>query len=105
MGCREVATESPCTTVDRLAAPMLGELLEEVLDQVLLGQTLEPLDLLDRHSRLVADWAGELELAGPVGDESTEQLAPGDERDGDAGGAASPAHLGQELAETDRLRL
>src|SRR5207248_7668365 len=101
----EVAAESPCPTLDRLAATMLGELLEEVLDQVLLGQTLEHLDLLDRDSRLVGDRAGELELAGPVCDECAEELVPGHERDGDACGAASPADLGSELAETDRLRL
>ena len=44
---------------ERLAA---GELLEEVLDQVLLGQALDQLDLLERDGGLVGDGAREVDL-------------------------------------------
>ena len=69
---------------------MLGELLEEVLDQVLLGEPLEHLDLLDRDSRLIGDRAREIELAGSLGDERTDQLVAGDERDRHARGRGPP---------------
>src|SRR5207237_6363367 len=44
----EVAAEPPRAAFDDLAAAALGELLEEVLNQVLLGQPVEHLGLLDR---------------------------------------------------------
>ncbi len=100
----EVAAQPARATLDHLAVPMLGELFEEVLDQVLLGQALEHLDLLDRDRRLVCDRAGEVELAGPVGDEGAEQLLTRNERHRHASGAAAPTHLRPELAQPDRRR-
>src|SRR5437899_10036990 len=84
---------------------MLVELLEEVLDQVLLVQTIELLYLLDRNGRLVCDHACEIELASPVGAERAEQLFARDKRNRDASGPAAPTHLRPELAEADRARL
>ena len=86
----EIAAQAPRAALDRLVVSTLGELLEEVLDQVLLRQALEHLDLLDRDRRLVCDRAREIELACPVGDESAEQLVAGDERNRHASGAAAP---------------
>src|ERR1700693_3379340 len=97
----EVAAQAPRTAFDRLVVPMLRELLEEVLDQVLLRQAFEHLDLLDRDCRLVCDRAREIELAGPVGDESAEQLVARDERYRHASGAAHPADLRPELGQPD----
>ena len=101
----EVAAQPPGATLDSVAASMLGELLEEVLDQVLLGETLEHLDLLDRDGRLIGDRAREIELAGSLGDERTDQLVSGDERHRHARGPATPAHFRPELAESDRRGL
>ncbi len=101
----EIAAQTPGATVDSIAASMLGELLEEVLDQVLLGETLEHLDLLDRDSRLIGDRAREVELAGSLGDERTDQLVSGDERDRHARGPAPPSYFRSELAEADRCGL
>ena len=62
---------------DRLPA---GELLEEVLDEVLLRQSLDQLDLLDRHGDLVGDDAREVDLRGAGRGQEAEQLVVCDER-------------------------
>src|SRR3977135_2626937 len=98
----EVAAQSPRAPLDSLPAPMLGELLEEVLDQVLLGQTLEHLDLLDRNRRLIGNRAGEIELAGSLGNERAYELVAGDERPRHASVRAAAARLWPELAQSDR---
>src|SRR5439155_2085219 len=95
----EVAAEPSRPALGSLADSMLRELLEEILDQVLLGQALEHLDLLDRDGRLVRDRAGEVELARPVRDERAEQLVAGDERHRHASSPAPPADLRPQLGE------
>src|ERR1700730_11265544 len=84
---------------------MLGELLEEVLDQVLLGQALEHLDLLDRDRCLIGDRAREVERAGPLGNERADQLVAGDQRRRRTRGTAAPPDFRPELTQSDRRGL
>src|SRR5207245_4484094 len=94
----EIDPEPLCARADVPEDLPAGELLEEILDQVLLRQPFDQLDLLDRERRLVGDRAGEIELARVPGAEEPEQLAVGDERDCDAGGASAPGELGSRRA-------
>ncbi len=97
---REVAAQRGGLLVELRPGLPGRELLEEILDQVPLGQAIDQRDLLDRDCGLVRDRLSERELACPLGDEQAEHLVAGRERHGEA--AASPA-LG-ELRERERLR-
>ena len=100
----EVAAEPRGTPFDGAEDVAAGELLEEVLDQVLLRQPLDQLDLLDRHRGLVRGRAREIDLGRPFGADQPEELVVCDDRDGDAGGAAAPRQLGPELGEAGSSR-
>ncbi len=78
-----------------------GELLEEVLDQVLLGQALDQLDLLERDRGLVGHGAREVDLGGAGGGEEAEQLVIRHERHGHRRGSAAAGELGPELREAN----
>src|SRR6266511_2057686 len=100
----EVAAEAggPPFEVAGHTAP--GELLEEVLDQVLLGEPLDQLDLLQRDGGLVRRRAGELDLRRALRCEETEELVVGHERHSDGCRAAAAPELGPEALELDRFR-
>ena len=59
----EIAAEPRGPALDVPERRPRGELLEEVLDQVLLGEALDQLDLLDRHCRLAGDGPGQVDRA------------------------------------------
>ena len=87
---------------ERLAA---GELLEEVLDQVLLGQALDQLDLLERDRGLVGDGASEVDLATcPSAARSPSSSSFATSGTATEAGAAAAGELGPELGEADRRR-
>src|SRR5262249_14596706 len=89
----EVAPEPRRPLLEAAQHLAAGELLEEVLDQVLLGQALDQLDLLDRDGGLVRHRPGEVDRGSPVRLEQPEELAAGDEWHRDTGRAAAAAEL------------
>src|SRR5207244_1467470 len=93
----EVEAEPRRAALEHGTGPLRSEVLEEVLDEVLLRQTFEHLDLLDRDGGLVRDGAREVELTRPRCDERAEELVARHERDGDAGRPAAAAELRAEL--------
>ena len=103
MRLAEIAAEARGATLEIAARAAAGELLEEVLDQVLLRELLDDLDLLDPHGDLARDRAAELDAGAPFGDEQADQLAGGDERDREPAAAATACELRPELGETERL--
>ena len=99
----EVAPEPRGASLEVAARAPAGELLEEVLDEVLLGELLDHLDLLDPDGDLARDRATELDARAALGDEQTDELAVRDERDCEARAAAAARELGAELGEPERL--
>ncbi len=79
----EIATESRRAPFEVAALLPARKLLEEVLDEVLLGELLDHLDLLDRDRELAGDGSAELHAGAPLGDEQPDELAVGHERDGE----------------------
>ena len=98
----EVATQAGGPAFDGAALVACREILEEVLDQVLLGQALDQVDLLDPDGSLARDGAREIDRRAPLADEQAEQLVPRDERHGDPGGAVAASELRPELGEPER---
>ena len=80
-----------------------GELLEEVLDEVLLGELLDHLNLLDPDRNLARHRATQLDTRASLGDEQTDELAGGDERNREARATTAAGELGAELGEPERL--
>jgi hypothetical protein len=81
MGLLEVARQPLGPALELGDRPLAaGELLEEVLDEVLLCQPLDQLDLLERDGGLIGDGSGEVDLRRSFGDEEAEQLVACDER-------------------------
>ena len=99
----EVAAEPRGPAFEIAARPPARELLEEVLDQVLLGELLDHLDLLDPDRGLARDRAAELDPRAALGDEQPEQLAVRDERHREARAPAAARELRAELGEAERL--
>ncbi len=80
-----------------------GELLEEVLDEVLLGELLDHLNLLDPDGNLARNRATELDTRASLGDEQADELAGSDERHREARAATASGELWAELGEPERL--
>ncbi len=78
-----------------------GELLEEVLDQVLLREALDEVDLLQRDRCLVRDGAGEVDLRRAGRGQEAEELVVGDERDGHGRRTAAAGKFWAQLGEAD----
>src|SRR3954447_22701464 len=97
----EVAAEARRTAFEGGAESLRREIVEEVLDEVLLGQALEHLDLLHGDRRLVRDRPREVELARTDRDEGAEQLSARNERDGDAGALPASGELRAEIGESE----
>ncbi len=100
----EVASETGGPTFEIGPSPPAGELLEEVLDQVLLRQALDQLDLLDADRSLVRDRTGEGDGGRALGDEQPEQLLARRRAARRRAAAAAPHELGTELREAEALR-
>src|SRR6266550_4688037 len=98
----EVAAQPRGTSFQIAKDAASGELLEKVLDQVLLGQPLNQLDLLERESRLVRSRAREVDLRGSFGPQQSEQFVVGDERNSDCCGSLAPSKLWSKALELDR---
>src|SRR5262245_46451408 len=71
----EIAAEPRGAALEIAALPPAGELLEEVLDQVLLRELLDDLDLLQPDGDLPRDRARELDARAALRDEQADQLA------------------------------
>ncbi len=99
----EVAAEPRRAPFEVASRATAGELLEEVLDEVLLRELLDDLHLLDPHRDLARDRAAELDARAALGDEQADQLAVRDERDGESRAPASARELRAELGEPERL--
>ncbi len=99
----EVAAETGSAPFEISARAPAGELLEEVLDQVLLRELLDDLDLLDRDRDLARDAAPELHAAAGLRDEQPDQLSVRDEWDGEARAPAAAGELRAELRQAERL--
>ena len=99
----EVAAEPRGAPLEVAARAAAGELLEEVLDEVLLRELLDHLHLLDPDRDLARDRAAELDARAALGDEQTDELAVRDERDGQSRAATAACELGAELGEPERL--
>ena len=97
----QVAAETGGATLELGSGPPLCEVVEEVRDEVALGQPLDEPHLLDPHGDLAGDRARELDAPGRVRDDQAEQLVVGDERRGDATAAGPGRELGAELRERD----
>ena len=79
-----------------------GQLLEEVLDQILLGELLDDLHLLDSDSNLARDRAAELDTGAAFRDEQSDELARRVKRDRKPCAPAAARKLGPELREPQR---
>src|SRR5262245_39329590 len=97
----EVAAEPGSPPLEVAAETSGGELLEEVLDEVLLRELLDDLNLLDADGHLARDRPAELDAGRALGHEETDQLAGRDERDGEAAASTSPRELGAELRKAE----
>ena len=83
--------------------PAAGELLEEVLDQVLLRELLDDLHLLETDRDLARDGAAELDAHAPFGHEQPDQLVVRHERNRDPRASPAARELGPELREAERV--
>ena len=101
-GCDEVAAEPGRETFELGPRPPRREALEEVADEVPLGEPLDQPHLLDPDRDLARHRPSQLDAAGPVGDDEADQLVVGDERRGDAAAPGAGRELGAELGERDR---
>ena len=78
-----------------------GELLEEVLDLVLLGQPLDHFDLLRRHRGMTRNCTREVDLRTVFGDERAEQFPACDERNSDTRPPSVTSKLRPEIGEPE----
>ena len=99
----EVAAEARRATFEVAARPASGELLEEVLDQVLLGELLDDLNLLDADGDLAGDGAAELDASAALRHEQADELPACDKRDREPRASTAASELGAELGEAERL--
>src|SRR5437868_2623044 len=81
----------------------MAQLLEEVLDQVLLGQVRDQLDLLQRDTGQVRDCARKLDGGAAVRGERAEQLFARDEWERDPARPLAPRELRPELGQLQRV--
>ena len=100
----EVDRESSRAVRDVSEHGATRQLLEEVLDQVLLREPLDRLDLLHRHSHLIRNRPGKVELGRPLRDDRAQQLPTCDERHDHAFATPAPAELAAELAQPELFR-
>ena len=99
----EVAPEPRGASFEVTARVPAGELLEEVLDEVLLGELLDHLNLLDPDGNLARHRATQLDTRASLGDEQTDELVRRDERNREARAPTAAGELGAELGEPERL--
>ena len=102
MRLEEVAAEPGRQPFELGPGPPGREALEEVADEVPLGEPLDQADLLDPDRDLTRHRPRQLDAARAVGDDEADQLVVGDERRGDAAAAGAGRELRAELRERDR---
>ena len=99
----EIAPEPGRPAFEISSRAAAAELLEEVLDQVLLGELLDHLHLLDPDRDLARNRATELDPRASLADEEPDELAVRDERHGEARAPPAARELRPELCEAERL--
>ncbi len=99
----EVAAE-PCRPPFQVATwTPTRQLLEEVLDQVLLGELLDDLHLLDPDGDLARDRTAELDAGAALGNEQPDELAVRDEGHRKPAAPTAARELRPQLGEPERL--
>ncbi len=102
MGPVEIAAETRCPAREVAPHPPAGELLEELLDEVALGESLDQLELAHPDCRLARDRPGEVDRGRVTGDEEPDELVTRDERYREPRRPPAAGELGAELGKTER---